>query len=405
MKSCKELYAIGPGPSSSHTLGPQKACQYFMKTFPSADRFEVTLYGSLSLTGKGHLTDEICIRTFAPMPCHVTFSGEPCSVHPNTMKIQGYKGNEMIGEWTVYSVGGGAIHIEGEEFVEPEEVYPHTSFEEIVSYCHEKNLTLRNYVDEFENVDDHLNQVLDQMLQTVEHGLHTQGTLPGRLKLKRVACELYQKALQETSPLRQQKMLLMSYAYAASEENASGGVTVTSPTMGASGVMPSLVRYYIHDLHMERSKVIEGLKVASIIGNVFKKNATISGAQGGCQAEIGVACAMGSAFVACVEGKSDDVIEYAAEVGIEHFLGLTCDPVGGYVMIPCIERNSVAVLRAMDAALLAEEVGSIKKNRVNLDMVIHTMNYTGTKLAVELKETSLGGLASVVPMELENQKD
>lgn len=402
MKSCKELYAIGPGPSSSHTLGPQKACQYFMKTFPQANRFEVTLYGSLSLTGKGHLTDAICIQTFSPYPCTVHFSSEPCLIHPNTMKIVGYDQEEKIDEWIVYSVGGGAIHVEGQEFIEPKEVYPHTSFQEILDYCHHKNITLKEYVDEFEEVEDYLNEVCDQMLKTVEKGIHTQGVLPGKLKLKRVAYELYQKALQEKSLLRQEKMFLMAYAYAASEENASGGVTVTSPTMGASGVMPALVSYYINQKHFSKHQIITGLKVASIIGNVFKKNATISGAQGGCQAEVGVACAMGSAFVACVEGKNDAIIEYAAEVGIEHFLGLTCDPVGGYVMIPCIERNSVAVLRAMDAALLAEEVGSIKKNRVNLDMVIHTMNYTGTKLAVELKETSLGGLASVVPMELKN---
>lgn len=402
MKSCKELYAIGPGPSSSHTLGPQKACRYFMKAFPNADSFEVYLYGSLSLTGKGHLTDAICIRTFAPKPCRVHFSSEPCNVHPNTMKILGYCQGEEVGEWTVYSVGGGAIHIEGEEFVEPEEVYPHASFAEIMDYCHQKNIRLKDYVNEFEDVDDYLSDVYHQMLHTVEKGLQSKGVLPGKLKLKRVANELYEKAQMETSPIKKQKMTLMAYAYAASEENASGGITVTSPTMGASGVMPALVNYYVRDLQMDMEQILDGLKVASVIGNLFKRNATISGAQGGCQAEVGVACAMGSAFVACVEGKSDAIIEYAAEVGIEHFLGLTCDPVGGYVMIPCIERNSVAVLRAMDAALLADSVGSIKKNRVNLDMVIHTMNYTGSKLAVELRETSLGGLASVVPMELEN---
>ncbi len=399
MKSLKEFYKIGPGPSSSHTLGPKTACEQFLKEYPDSDEIEITLYGSLSLTGKGHLTDQICIQTCAPIPCHVRFSSETCDAHPNTMDLFAYRKKKMIGSWRVYSIGGGTIRIEGKEFKKSEDIYPQTSFFEIRQYCREHQLSLKDYVDAYEKIDDYMSMIMEQMLATIEKGIHTKGILPGKLQLKRVGADLYQKALQETNPLKKEKMTLMAYAYAASEENASGGMTVTAPTMGASGVMPSLVRYYRLDRHFSEEKIIQGLKIAGIIGNLFKTNATISGAQGGCQAEIGVACSMGCAFVAHMEDLSDDLIAYAAEIGIEHFLGLTCDPVGGYVMIPCIERNAVATLRAMDSALLADEVGGLKENKVSLDMIIHTMNYTGKKIAVELKETSLGGLASVVPLE------
>lgn len=399
MKSLKELYKIGPGPSSSHTLGPKTACERFLKKYPEADLIEITLYGSLALTGKGHLTDMICMKTCAPIECHVHFSSETCEVHPNTMDLMAYKNQQFLGTWRVYSIGGGAIQIDGEEAKEADEVYEQTSFFEIMQFCHQNSIPLSGYVDAVEDIDEHMEKVFEMMLDTIERGIHSIGVLPGKLKLKRVAASLYQKALKENDPIKKEKLTLMSYAYAASEENAAGGETVTSPTMGSSGVMPSLVRYYYVDKRKDKKKILQGLKIAGIIGNLFKHNATISGAQGGCQAEIGVACSMGCAFVAFMEDLDDDLIAYAAEIGIEHFLGLTCDPVGGYVMIPCIERNAVATLRAIDSAMLADEVGHLKQNRVSLDMIIHTMNYTGKKIAVELKETSLGGLASVVPMD------
>lgn len=399
MKSLKELYKIGPGPSSSHTFGPKSACELFKKEYPNATQIEVILYGSLSLTGKGHLTDMICIKTCAPIPCKVQFSHETCAVHPNTMDLFAYEGNQLLGNWRVYSIGGGAIQIEGQPVEASQDVYKERNFEEIRDFCAEKGIGLDQYVDQYEDIDEYMNEVMDQMLSTIENGISARGTLPGKLQLRRVGADLYRRGKHEYSLFKKEKLLLMSYAYAAAEENAAGGMTVTSPTMGASGVMPSLVRYYYVDKMYEREKVIRALKIAGIIGNLFKHNATISGAQGGCQAEIGVACSMGSAFVAYMENLNDDLIAYAAEVGIEHFLGLTCDPVGGYVMIPCIERNAIATLRAMDASLLAQEVGYLKPNKVSLDMIIHTMNYTGKKIAVELKETSLGGLASVVPLE------
>ena len=399
MKSITELFKIGPGPSSSHTFGPKTACELFLKEYPTADLIEITLYGSLSLTGKGHLTDMICIKTCDPIPCNVHFSSETCSAHPNTMDLFAYENNKLLGTWRVYSVGGGAIQIEGQPLELSKDVYKEKSFDEIRAFCDKKGIGLDQYVDQYEDIDEHMNQVMDQMLKTIENGISTRGVLPGKLQLKRVAADLYRRGKHEYSQFKKEKLLLMSYAYAAAEENASGGMTVTSPTMGASGVMPSLVRYYYVDRMFDRAKIIRALKIAGIIGNLFKHNATISGAQGGCQAEIGVACSMGSAFVAYMENLNDDLIAYAAEVGIEHFLGLTCDPVGGYVMIPCIERNAIATLRAMDSSLLAQEVGYIKPNKVSLDMIIHTMNYTGKKIAVELKETSLGGLASVVPLD------
>lgn len=398
MKSLTRLFKIGPGPSSSHTFGPQQACKFFKKEYPEADSFEVTLYGSLSLTGKGHLTDWICIQEFSPIPCHVHFSMETCEKHPNTMDLRAYKDNKYLGEWRVYSVGGGAILIDGDELKEEPEVYKEKSFQEIINLCKENNIRLYEYIDRVEDVTEYMETICNQMLASVEEGLSKGGVLPGRLQLKRVAKQLYEEALKIEDQEKRNKMTLMAYAYAASEVNASGGLVVTAPTMGACGVMPALVTYYLKDLHADRNEVIKALKIAGLIGNLFKTNATISGAQGGCQAEVGVACSMGSAFAAYLNGCNDDIIAYAAEVGIEHFLGLTCDPVGGYVMIPCIERNAVAALRAIDSALLADVVGAIKANRVSLDMVINTMNYTGKKIAVELKETSLGGLASVVPM-------
>lgn len=405
MKSLKELYRVGPGPSSSHTLGPQRAAKLFQEAYPQAVSYLAELYGSLSFTGKGHLTDAIIIKTFAPKQCVVNFMQETDPVHANTMVFKALdEFANIIGEWIVYSVGGGAIKVKGESELEPEEVYPHHSFAEIIEYCKSRNIRLAQYTDEFEELDDFIDEILEQMLSTVATGCITTGVLPGRLKLERVASGLYDKAKKANDPMRRQKLLIMAYAYAASEQNAGGGTTVTAPTLGASGVIPAVLTYYYKDMKIERKKIIEGLKIAGIIGNLIKTNATISGAQGGCQAEIGAACAMAAAFVASLHDMDDHLIEYAAEIGIEHFLGLTCDPVGGYVMIPCIERNSVAALRAVDAAFMAEELGTLKDNRVSFDMVVNTMNYTGRKIAIELKETSLGGLATVVPLNDTNTK-
>lgn len=400
MKSLKELFRVGPGPSSSHTLGPQRATAMFIKAYPNAASYRADLYGSLSLTGKGHMSDAIIISTCAPKPCEVHFKTGENLKHPNTMQLHAFdvQGN-CLDTWTIYSIGGGAIEIEGMDLGEGKDVYPHNSMEEIQQYCAEKGITLREYVDQFEDIDDYMTNIMLQMCKTVDNGLNVRGTLPGKLKLERIARSLLDKANQCDAPMEKEKLLLSAYAYSASEENAAGGMTVTAPTLGSSGVLPALIYYYYYDRKLQREELVRGLKIAGIIGNLIKQNATISGAQGGCQAEIGAACAMAAAMVAYLRGLTDHQIEYAAEMGIEHHLGLTCDPVGGYVMIPCIERNAVAALRAMDAAILAEFILQVKQNRVSFDMVVNTMNYTGKKLPMELRETSLGGLASVVPMD------
>lgn len=399
MKSLKELYRIGPGPSSSHTLGPQRAASLFKERYPMAHHFEVELFGSLALTGKGHLTDYIIIKTMKPKDCVVLFKNRRDLKHPNTMHLMAMdEQHKLLGEWTVYSIGGGAIQIEGEESKEGADVYPHHSMKEIEAYCEAHSMELWEYVNHFDPLDDYMATIMNQMMATVDGGLEKEGVLPGDLKLKRIARELKEKADVCRSAAEQEKLLLCAYAYSASEENASGSTTVTAPTLGSSGILPALVCYYHRILGYSREQLRNGLKVAGLFGNLIKENATISGAQGGCQAEIGAAVAMGAAMAAYLRGQTTRQIEYAAEIGIEHHLGLTCDPVGGYVMIPCIERNAVGVLRSIDAAILAEGISDLRKHKVSFDMVVNTMNYTGRKIPIELRETSLGGLASVVPL-------
>ena len=406
MESLRELYRIGPGPSSSHTVAPQNACRLFMDRYPEVFSFDAELYGSLALTGEGHATDRIIKRTFAPRLCKVTFNPKDLPRFPNGFILKGYdERNRLIAKWTVYSLGGGAFDVEEENLHLHDEIYPQNSMDEILSFCAEKKMNLAEYVDFYEpDIKDHLSKCLLQMLKTVQAGLDTDGVLPGRLKLKRVAKGLNLQALTMEDGEEKDRLLLMSYAYAACEENAAGNTCVTSPTMGASGVIAALMYHYYYNRGISRQKLIKALSVGGIFGNIIKKNATISGAVGGCQAEVGTACAMASAIVAYLMGLSNTLIAYAAEVGIEHHLGLTCDPVGGYVMIPCIERNAVAVLRAVDNAFLARHVGAIKENRVSFDTVVRTMNYTGKHLAMELRETSLGGLAREVRIPKEEKK-
>ena len=399
MKSLIELYRIGPGPSSSHTLGPQRACRLFQKRYPMAHHYEVELYGSLSLTGKGHLTDAIIMETMKPKACLVFFKNKKDLKHPNTMRLIAFdEKNQEIGDMIVYSIGGGAIRVEGETSNEGKDVYPHHFLKDILEYCEAHAMELWEYVNMFDPLGDYMDKIMDQMIKTVDGGLQKEDVLPGDLHLKRIAKELKKQADECKSAVEKEKLLLCAYAYSASEENAGGSITVTAPTLGSSGILPSLVYYYHKNLGYSRECIRNGLKIAGLFGNLIKENATISGAQGGCQAEIGAAVSMGAAMVAYFRGGSSSQIEYAAEIGIEHHLGLTCDPVGGYVMIPCIERNAVGVLRAMDAAILAQSICNVREHKVSFDMVVNTMNYTGRKIALELKETSLGGLASVVPI-------
>ncbi|MFQ7301041.1 MAG: L-serine ammonia-lyase, iron-sulfur-dependent, subunit alpha [Beduini sp.] len=396
MESLRNLYKIGVGPSSSHTYGPKLAAERIKSLYPNASKIVVTLYGSLALTGKGHLTDYIIQQTLAPIECIFKFKADALPYHPNGMMFAVYEEEKKIDEVTAYSVGGGKIEMPGVENETNQEVYPQKNMTEIIQYIEDHNISFYDYILEFEDeeIEIYLYHVLEAMFQCVEDGLHTQGTIPGRLQLKRVAKMMHAQALNTKKESERERLLVSSYAYAVSEENACGHTIVTAPTCGASGVIPAVLYYCYKQLHMEKKDLVKALGVGGLFGNVIKKNATISGADGGCLAEIGSACAMAAALYAWLLELNNSAIEYAAEMGMEHNLGLTCDPVGGYVQIPCIERNGFAALRAMDAAVYSKQLGYIRKNKISFDAVVKVMYETGKDLNSAYKETSLGGLAS-----------
>ncbi len=391
MQSLKELYKAGPGPSSSHTVAPKRACDLYLKHFKEqVNQITVELYGSLSLTGKGHYTDKIIEDTFKDYNCEVIFKLDWEHDFDNGFRIIGKNNGKIVKIWDVFSIGGGSFEIYNEDFHFNDEVYFANNFKEIEDYCLTHENHLLDYVLSHEpDILSYLETILEYMLDSVKEGLTKEGLLKGDLKVKKVAKELNEKA----RTLNDDKLKLMSYAFAANEQNAMGETVVTAPTLGSCGVMASLVYYLVNDLKIAKDKVCKGLAVSGVFGNIIKQNATISGAVGGCQAEIGVACAMGSALLAYINDLSFKEIEYAAEMGIEHHLGLTCDPIGGYVIVPCIERNAVASVRCLDNYLLAKNLYNIKPNIIDFDTIINTMNFTGKKIAIELKETSLGGLA------------
>ncbi len=397
MKSLKDLYKIGRGPSSSHTMGPEKACRIFLKRYPQADEYEATLLGSLSATGKGHLTDEVIRETFAPSKVTVIFgdTDEGKLFHPNTLILKAKWGGIVVGESEVYSVGGGEIVFKGESPNAAEEIYPHKTFEEIKEFCIENSLKLWQYAEIFEGGEiwNFLQNIWDNMQNCVLRGLKTDGVLSGGLNTRRKAKILYdQYVLNEDAETRENR-LVCAYAYAASEENASGGVVVTAPTCGSCGVLPAVFYYLKNKKDVPDKEILKGLATAGIIGNVVKTNASISGAECGCQAEVGVACAMASAAIAQIKGMSLDQIEYAAEIAVEHHLGLTCDPVCGLVQIPCIERNAVAALRALNEVTLASFLSDTRK--ITFDTAVKTMYETGRDLRTGYRETATGGLAKL----------
>ena len=393
MYSLRELYKIGNGPSSSHTIGPLMATKEFLKRYPNLDEVRVILYGSLALTGRGHLTDYIIEKTLLPIPSRIEFDGLTMMKHPNTLEFYGYQNNVQVGHMIVYSVGGGAIRIEGEADRVLEQIYPLNTFKEIAKYCKEQHLSLAEYVDRIEDQTFplYLKEIYETMLQSVKNGLSTSGVLPGKLQVKRKASYIYKQRGNESEneALRRRDM---DYAYATSEENASGGTIVTAPTCGASGVLPACLCYALELKKYSHQAILDGLKVAGLIGNIVKTNGSISGAEAGCQAEVGTACAMAAAFLAFLDGLGIKGIERASEIALEHHLGLTCDPVDGYVQIPCIERNAVAALRAMDAAKLASYIFN-NESKISFDMVVDTMLDTGHDLQPSYRETSKGGLA------------
>lgn len=397
MKSLKELYKIGRGPSSSHTMGPEKACRIFKAKNIEAEEFKVTLFGSLSATGKGHLTDKIIEETFSPIKTEVVFgdTNEENLVHPNTMVLAAYSGGKEIDKATVFSVGGGEIVFDGEKTQESREVYPHKNFAEIKEFCLENDLKLWQYAEVFEGGEilDYIGSVWEEMKACVARGLKADGILSGGLGTRRKAKILYEQYVLNEDEETRENRLVCAYAFAASEENADGGRVVTAPTCGSCGVLPAVFCYLQQKNDIPDKIIVRALATAGIIGNIVKSNASISGAQCGCQAEVGVACAMASAGVGELKNMNLDQIEYAAEVAIEHHLGLTCDPICGLVQIPCIERNAVAALRALNEVTLASFLADTRK--ITFDTAVSTMYETGKDLGRGYRETAAGGLAKI----------
>ena len=397
MKTLKELFKIGKGPSSSHTMGPQKAAKIFLENNRGASSFEVTLYGSLAATGKGHMTDIAIIDVLEPIaPVRIIWKPDVfLPFHPNGMKFRSLTNDEKpINEWTVYSIGGGALS-EGkgdDDMFNSPEVYEMNSMTEIMKWCERTGRNYWEYVQlcEDSSLWDYLEVVWIKMKEAVERGLKREGRLPGPLNLPRKAPTYYVKASGYKQSL-QTRGLVYAYALAVSEENASGGTIVTAPTCGACGVLPAVL-YHISKSHEFTDKqILHALATAGLVGNIVKKNASISGADVGCQGEVGVACAMASAASCQLFGGSPSQIEYAAEMGLEHHLGMTCDPICGLVQIPCIERNAFAATRALDSNLYA--AFSDGSHRVSFDRVVEVMKRTGHDIPSLYKETSEGGLA------------
>ncbi len=398
MQSLREIYKIGRGPSSSHTMGPERAIKLMRERYPEADFIKVTLFGSLALTGKGHGTDTVIAKTAAPEKCEVIFDKQTeCKVHPNTMDVEMYSGEKLICKKRVYSVGGGTIEIEGEKDTcgkyADDGIYPLNTYAEIAEYCKKKNIRLWQYAKECEGEElfTYLGEVWERMQKTIHKGLTNTGKLPGCLGTQRRAQKLYnQRHIDESAQTRENR-LVCSYAFATSEQNAAGGIIVTAPTCGSCGVVPSVLKYMQEQRGFSDEQVIRALATGGIIGNLIKKNASISGAECGCQAEIGSACSMAAAALAELFEMGLGQIEYAAEVAMEHHLGLTCDPIAGLVQIPCIERNAVAAMRAINAMSLANFLADSRK--ISFDLVVKTMYNTGKDLLNSYRETSNGGLA------------
>lgn len=393
MESIKEIYKIGHGPSSSHTMGPRKAADIFLKKNSMANHFRATLYGSLAATGKGHLTDAAVNEVFKGQKMEIIWQPETfLSKHPNAMKLEAFSAeNEILDEWTIYSIGGGAI-IDDFSDVETKNVYQLHTMNDILYWCHNNGKQLWEFVEESEGPEiwDFLKEVWTVMEDSIKRGTTKEGTLPGGLKLPRKSHAFLAKAQNFSGPFKKRSQLF-SYALAVSEENAAGGLIVAAPTCGACGVVPAILKYYRKVYKTELQEIYKALATAGLIGNLVKRNASISGAEVGCQGEVGTACAMASGAAAQLMGGTINQIEYAAEMGLEHHLGLTCDPVAGLVQIPCIERNAMAAERALahnTYALLSDG-----RHRISFDEVVETMYQTGKDLPGFYRETSLGGLA------------
>ena len=398
MKSIKDIYKIGKGPSSSHTMGPFKSVRHYVNHHTEAKEIHVTLYGSLAATGKGHLTDWACEDAFRDGKVHIEWQPkENLPMHPNGMKVSVRNADGSLDDtWTYYSVGGGdivciecPIETEGSS-----EVYELTTLSDIMDWCNANGKSYWEYVEEREGrnngVWEHLEKVWKTMRDAVERGIDQEGALPGPLNMRRKASSYFIRAEGYGDVLRT-RGLIFAYALAVSEENACGGTIVTAPTCGSCGVLPSVLFHMQKFYNFSNQRILRALATAGIVGTVVKYNASVSGAEVGCQGEVGVACAMAAAAAAQLMGGSPSQIEYAAEMGLEHHLGLTCDPVCGLVQIPCIERNAYAAARALDASIYSLYTDG--RHRVSFDKAVKVMKETGKDLPSLYKETSEGGLA------------
>ncbi len=397
MKSIREIYKVGKGPSSSHTMGPERAATLFKDTHPESDAFRVVLYGSLSKTGVGHGTDRVIRQVLSPLPTEIVFSDDtPEGYHPNTMDFFALCSGKEIDTLRVESIGGGDIRIPGQSHLDSPEVYPENSFAEIADFCKWRYIeTLGEYVElnEGENIWEFLLGIWSVMKQAIADGLSATGVLPGGLKVQRKAKYLYEQQVKDMPPALAEFQQIAAYAYAVAEQNADNGTIVTAPTCGACGVLPAVLKYAQDTRGFTDMEIAHALAAAGIIGSLTKRNASISGAEAGCQAEIGTACSMAAAALAQLYGQNIDQVEYAAEVAMEHHLGLTCDPICGLVQIPCIERNAVAAMRAMNACNLSYFLTGSRN--ISYDMVCRAMHETGINLNHRFRETSEGGLARI----------
>jgi L-serine dehydratase len=392
MQSIKQLYKIGFGPSSSHTIGPVLAAEIFKQRHPDARHFNVHLYGSLSATGKGHGTDVALKKVFLPHDIELEWHKKELPEHPNGMEFEAKDSSDQLMErWRVYSIGGGDL-MDEQGVLNDGRIYPHHLFSDIMHWSKEEGRGIWEYVDEHEpeGIWDYLREVWQVMKDSITRGLDREGVLPGSIKLPRKAHNYYVKS-QHSHGILMEQGLLSAFALAVSEENAAGGKIVASPTCGSSGVLPAVLFYMSRGEHLSEGRILKALATAGLIGNLVKRNASISGAEVGCQGEIGTACAMAAGAVAQLMGGSTGQIEYAAEMGFEHNLGLTCDPVEGYVQIPCIERNAIAAGKAIDCATYA--LFSDGGHKISFDDAVETMKETGKDIQSAYRETGMGGLA------------
>lgn len=392
MDSIRYIYKIGHGPSSSHTMGPQKAAAIFKEKNPNSTLFKVTLYGSLAATGRGHLTDFAIETELAPIAVEIIWRpDEFLPFHPNAMKFEAYQNEKKVDEWTIYSIGGGDLADENTQYGRTP-LYSLTMMSDILKYCQQRGMTFWEYVKEVEGPEifDYLREVWLTMENAILAGIEDEGLLPGGLGLQKKSSTYYVKSKGYQGSIKS-RALIYAYALAVSEQNASGGVIVTAPTCGSCGTIPAVLYHLKQNHGYSEQKIIYALATAGLIGNIVKQNASVSGAEVGCQGEIGVACAMAAAAACQLFGGSTQQIEYAAEMGLEHHLGLTCDPIGGLVQVPCIERNAFAAARALDSCSFS--MLSDGKHLVSFDRIVKTMKETGHDLPSLYKETSTGGLA------------